>query len=561
MGKLRDVWNRSAYEIRGMLQKYPFTVAAVGMWTILEIIFLESEQMEIRHLLLPFFVYVGIGFFFSETLYFKRRWEKAVKIAISTAVSLLLAYGKYTAESESLPGDALSVRIRTVYIAVLLICGVYMCWRQSKLSLPQYMLKVFSNLIKMHIAYSILTVSSLIVTAIICILLIDDYTYSALIMRVLVFITGFFYIPSWLISLNHTAMRAERFIKVLVKYILCPLTGIQLLIVYIYVVKILALRDIPSNQIYSILTYIFLSGAAAWTMVQAMKEEQGRVWQKAAEIIPWTFLPLLLLQVYSVGIRIWEYGVTPQRYLGAFWIVMEGIYFLIYGIRRKSVGNMLLVGAGVLIVSLLFPFINMYSVSVYSQEAILSRYHEGVSYTENEQRKMYGAYEYLSNTASGMKYIEQNYTEKECAEIEEFASGSYDSDGYVQGKLRYAAGEVRLNELNIEGYSHLYHVSAWIEPNGDENAFRSVKLQQMDTEEIIETVDLEEIITQYMAYAREQEKSEDYVIILDEYLSEHHEIVVEGRGTLILTNIQIDYEGEDGDIIDVYLEGYFLSRE
>ena len=68
MGKLRDVWNRSAYEIRGMLQKYPFTVAAVGMWTILEIIFLESEQMEIKHLLLPFFVYAGIGFFFSETL-------------------------------------------------------------------------------------------------------------------------------------------------------------------------------------------------------------------------------------------------------------------------------------------------------------------------------------------------------------------------------------------------------------------------------------------------------------------------------------------------------------
>ena len=115
--------------------------------------------------------------------------------------------------------------------------------------------------------------------------------------------------------------------------------------------------------------------------------------------------------------------------------------------------------------------------------------------------------------------------------------------------------------MNIEGYSHLYHVSAWIEPNGDENAFRSVKLQQMDTEEIIETVDLEEIITQYMTYAREQEKSEDYVIILDEYLSEHHEIVMEGRGTLILTTIQIDYEGEDGDIIDVYLEGYFLSRE
>ena len=116
-----------------------------------------------------------------------------------------------------------------------------------------------------------------------------------------------YYVISWVYALTRTETEEETFSKILVKYVLIPLNLVIFGIIYIYVINILVFREIPSNQIYAILTGLFLFAMPTWTMSEAM--EDLSVFNKIASKLPFIFMPLMLLQIYAIGIRIMEFGV------------------------------------------------------------------------------------------------------------------------------------------------------------------------------------------------------------------------------------------------------------
>ena len=107
-------------------------------------------------------------------------------------------------------------------------------------------------------------------------------------------------------------------------------------------------------------------------MSEAMEDLSD--FNKIASKLPFIFMPLMLLQIYAIGIRIMEFGVTPERYLGVLWILLEIIYLLMHQIKKDSVEKILMIVTGAVIVTFLIPCLNMYNISILSQEYILSAY-------------------------------------------------------------------------------------------------------------------------------------------------------------------------------------------
>ena len=97
-----------------------------------------------------------------------------------------------------------------------------------------------------------------------------------------------------------------------------------------------------------------------------------------ASILPYAFAPLILMQIYSVAVRVMDYGFTPERYLGVMAILFESITILFFKISRECSERLLLVIAVLTVISVAVPGINMYSASSRSQKYFLDLYQQKV---------------------------------------------------------------------------------------------------------------------------------------------------------------------------------------
>lgn len=553
--RIKILWSEFSHEIRDMLRGYPATIACIAVATILSIILLEESGGFMLDFVLPFFMFFGVGMFFRETIF---RGELAWQIGVSLCAAAISCFFAMSIKNDrELPFDSLISRAMIAYVVVLGLCGLYACYKRSGCTFPEYGMKVFSNLVKTHVVFVILNMSVLIITGIITALFVGNYSYFFLISRLTTGVFGFFYLPAWLYSVSSVSQvrsQPEAFVRVLVKYVLVPVVVVIFVIIYAYVLKILIQRDIPSNEIYGILTGLFLAGAPTWTMMENFEKES--FWRKISDKLPILFAPLILLQTYSIGVRIWSYGVTPERYLGVLWIALEIIYLVLHQVRRKQTGNMILIAAFALAFALLAPFLNMYQASIVSQGRILAQYKKADELTDEMKIKVYGAYRYLQNTSGGQEYIEQRYEEKEIEEIKGFSDGSYDYR--AQHDTLYMMTDTRVNDVDISGYSRMQRIDQRHDSSMD------LKRMPLGTEEDgkIAEADLSGLIEEYVNYGLKESDSDDYSYVnISEYVLKRHEIEIDAGRKLVVTYVDIDYNRENGKVESLHLSGWLLSKE
>ena len=171
--------------------------------------------------------------------------------------------------------------------------------------------------------------------------------------------------------------------------------------------KIVILWKIPSNQVYRILSVLFIFSVPIWTMVNYYNKEKD-IFQKINNILPYAFIPFIILQIYSITIRIISSGFTPFRYIGVLLILLEIIYFIIY-IRKTKLSNILLIINAFIIISLLLPGINMFDVSNNSQLNRIKKYVNKDNLSQKERNIIYSSYDYLSETKEGKKLIDNSF--------------------------------------------------------------------------------------------------------------------------------------------------------
>ena len=160
---------------------------------------------------------------------------------------------------------------------------------------------------------------------------------------------------------------------------------------YGYVLKLILMRTMPSNEIFGILTALFFVSVPVWIMNEAYRDDSMR--SRVASILPYAFAPLILMQIYSVAVRVMDYGFTPERYLGVMVILFEAITILFFKISRERSERLLLVIAVLTVISVAVPGINMYSVSSRSQKYFLDLYQQKVQAGEEYIAQNKGSYE------------------------------------------------------------------------------------------------------------------------------------------------------------------------
>lgn len=543
MGRLNKLWNRSSQEIKAMVLEFPFSVATTVILTLIYVVY-DGNLPFMEYGILPFLSFICMGSFLGESLRCEKKYGKWIGLAGTWVASAVLAYFLYATRSEAYGSDFWLQRCVLAYIAITLIIGIYNCYRRSDQTFPQYVIKVFSNLLKTHIAFFILFIGVLVISEIIQILFFEEYFYR-LTENLLIMLVGFYYVPSWIYAVSRVEAETEKFAKILVRFVLLPLSIVLFAIIYAYIGKILLMQEMPSNQIFIIVTSLFLLAMPTWTMMESFGKELK---------LPIFFMPLILLQIYAIVVRILEFGMTPTRYMGLLWIILEIIYLVIYYVKRKNCGILLWIGTVAIVFALITPGINMYSISIFSQENILAQYHEQEELSDELKEKIYGAYAYLSDMTNSVSYIEEKYTAEEIAEIKDFYDGYWH---YDQSEMMYIFNVNTKPEMNIEGYHTMTHVNYYTKYD------TGVDLQNLEfyiygTEDVEIILNLQKELDGYVEYGLSRYEG-DYALDISSYYMDHCEMELDEGGKLLIQDIGITFKKDTKTIEELDINGYLLK--
>lgn len=166
------------------------------------------------------------------------------------------------------------------------------------------------------------------------------------------------------------AGKYPRFLEILISYIAVPLMGAYTAVLAAYFVKILMTHKWPSGQLGPLILAYSAVGLILLVLA-SLPQNRFAVWYR--RLFPKALVPIVILQMVSVGIRLRAYGVTESRY----YLALFGIFSLVIGVLlsvRPVAGNRLiaLLAAGFAVISIIPP-VDAFSVSRHSQISRLER--------------------------------------------------------------------------------------------------------------------------------------------------------------------------------------------
>ena len=538
--------------IKKLFEKYPLTLILIYIVTFFFAILMDTSVMRKEWIqkLFMFGAIWGIGAFFAENLF--EKGKKRIGLYILTSlISYIFVHFAFINKYEDIV-----VKWLVCYIVTICAVSLYSIIKKSEKDFSEYVLKVAINIVKSSFIYGILASGVAIILFIFDALILD--ATSKYISNIEILIAGFFYSTEIIYSLINLEEEVHKFFKNLVKYVLMPLLISAFIIIYLYIIKILVLRDIPKNTIFRIATGLFLIGGFIWTVMNYFKEE-GLMY-KISTKLPIVFSPFIILQIYTLSVRISQKGMTPLRYAGIVFIIFEICYILCYIFKNKKIQNLIFVADALLIISILIPGINAFDVSDFSQIKILKQYTTKVELTDKEKTKVYGAYYYLKYTDKGKDYIDKNLSDEQVEKIK-----TYNKSNSRYSDINY----ISLNshqDINITGYNKLTEVEdSQYESGKIEQIFSKVELNhEFEIKAIINLADkineyknIYENITSSQLFNEYDNDKENQ---LNNYFEKNNEIIINQNQKFIIKYINIRYNTSTDEIESYRIEGYLLEK-
>ncbi|MBD5519973.1 MAG: DUF4153 domain-containing protein [Lachnospiraceae bacterium] len=413
--KLCEFYNN----LKKSFESYKVTYVAIVLVTLYSAVIDMSYDLKLE---LPFDEMIvvrvlcifGVAAAFIETYFKEKSKAKIPAFAAAAVIACIAAYNLGLKKGEQLmnmSGDIIkdvTTRLLIGYLLLLMLGIVYYSFKKSGFSFEEYTLRIFSNLVKVYIFYFILIIGTLIIAEIFDALFIDGY--SSLSDACLILVTGLYFAPQCLAALSDMRDTPGYFIKTIVKYVLSCMTICSMAIVYLYMLKIIIMFEIPSNEIFSIVSVLFCLGIPIWIVVGYYRD--GTKYSKVLSVLPYVFAPLIILQIYSMGIRIYEHGMTNERYMGLMLIGFEIGTVIIWKLCKQKYEVLIKLLAIIIVVAVFVPVVNMESVSNIWQKAFLQKYYQAVidgrDITDIEYERMMGAYSYLADKPQ-MKAVTDKY--------------------------------------------------------------------------------------------------------------------------------------------------------
>ena len=487
-------------------------------------------------------VIAAINFFVAES-YFKKKSARIYSYIIGFAIAgIFERFVHYNAFGTSI------YRILIGYSIVAFLIGLFKVIKNSGLELSKYCTRAFKNLFGTGVIYGILVVGFILIMTIAISLLTSGKDYEP-VMRAQIAIFGLFLVPATLLSITNTEGESSKFIEAVISFVLLPLTALATIIIYIYMLKILALRQIPQNSIYRIIAGLFVVAFPVWVMTYEYKQKNKFV-EVFSKIMPIAFIPLIGLQVYSIGARIGENGITPVRYMGVMFIIFEIIAIVLSIVnKRKYLTNALLVAAVLMAISTILPVVNMEEISNYNQASRLKNaWREGESFTSlssEEKATASSAYRYLLIQENSEKYLPKYLDKEELTKklIEHYSPYGDEGETYDEKRTTYKRVNYQYPDdgvITVEGY----------------NCIKKFKVYEYDVnEKQLENISIDDTFSINLKYyvlgLIEANKNGDESA--KEYIVSHRVHRVDDSRDIYITDVNLSYE--------VDLEGNYDSKE
>lgn len=568
MGKFAQYMNQNMTKLKQVYIRYIGTIlcaVAVSIIMIHEEATVVVYSSDIHETLLMIFSLFLVGNFFVESI-FKKSGENTPKhkkcvfigYAISLVIAVLFKVSYYLLIDNATDKWELKQLIfgSVLYFYLILMVGLALFFliREQTIGVPAYIGRAGFALLRAAGVFFVLNVAVILILQIIDSLLfsfdlwdIEEY--------IQIFLAGSVYFPVCLLAVSDTTEDNAAFTKKFVSYVLMPCVWIAMAIIYVYVIKIFVTQTIPDNEIFGICSWLFVIGAPIWMMAYGFLEKRNTKYWKLVKNTKYIYAPFILLEIFSVGIRIHEYGLTESRYAAIMFIVVQLIYIfweqlctLFAKLRKKpreeygeKYEGMLIVLVVFSFIGLLLPFGNAAYMSYISQKNRLLTYQESNKPAAGE------AYRYLKYyNPYGERYLDKTFTKEQIAKFE--SDEYYENTNKKDWEYVYFRVEPLKEGLTIgPEYNTLYSFyGAWYEIKSlDDLADIDITVG----DRVIEGVDLRDCIQYYVEIGDSQDDIDDI-----------YEMQLDNRTKIMIRKIDFDYTYGLKEIRDLRIEGYLLEK-
>lgn len=520
----------------------------------------------------------------EETRKNKKKWLSGYGVTCLIAIVFQIAADKFAAGNVE-KRDVTNLIFENIlyfYIACTVLLAVYVLIRQQRLDMPRCIGRILFALLRAAGVYLVLNIAVILIVEII-----DSLLFHMKVWRVETYIqlllAALVYFPTCLLAVSDTSEDNAAFTKKFVSYVLLPCVWIAMFVIYLYVVKIFVTQEVPSNEIFSICASLFAIGMPIWMMASGFVEEKTSRYAKLISITKYIYAPFILLEIYSMSVRVIAYGLTEQRYAAWMFVLLQIIYILwekIYARYARLAGrkktynnqvdtgdtgtehaneinqmktqinwhyeNLILFLVGFLFVGLLFPFGNAQYLSYQSQK---NRF---VKNQTSDKEVAAEAYDYLRGNAYGRRYIKTNLTEAEQDELHSMMYGGDTHDSEQWESVYFYADPIEEKGIIIDGYAKIYTMTAhWNDESTIEN-YENKTITVGDSE--YKNVDFTSCISYYknLEDKRENQKIKEKDIV--------YEIQVSDTEKLIITYISFEIDEKQDKINRMFMKGYMLTK-
>lgn len=546
MGKVSNYINQNMAKFKQIYIRYVASIFCVFIIAVVSIIANQKKGFDIESIVTVCSIWLA-GNFLVESL-----WKKTAEEAQKNKQKWLIGYGVtfviaivFENLSEILKAQKADIpnlifeSILYFYIACTVLLAIYVLLRQQKLDLPHCIGRIIFALLRAVGVYLVLNIAVILILEIIDALLVDIDTFRVE-LNIQLMLSALAYFPTCLLAVSDTSEDNAAFTKKFVSYVLLPCVWIAMFVIYLYVVKIFVTQEVPSNEIFGICASLFAIGMPIWMMASGFVEEKTSRYAKLISITKYIYAPFILLEIYSMSVRVKAYGLTEQRYAAIMFILLQIIYIL----WNRHYENLILVFVGCLLIGLLLPFGNASYLSYQSQK---NRF---VKNQTSDKEVAAEAYDYLRGNAYGRRYIKTNLTE---AEQDELHNMLYDRDSEDQWKSVYFnAYPIEEGGLTIRGYEKIYGVDEHWRDECSVQEYESKTITAGDN--VYEGVDLTSCISYYKDL---EDKNENQVV--DEK-DKVYEIQISVTEKLIVTYISFEIDDEQTMIKRMFIKGYMLTK-
>ncbi|MCX6155529.1 MAG: DUF4153 domain-containing protein [Candidatus Kapabacteria bacterium] len=318
-------------------KRFPFAILSAIIATIIAIYSIEYSKESSHEFLTKIMMisYLGISLFSAYHIFTECRLRKiqSRSILLLILIILLIIYyfniDLYPAQfyrfwlfviaTHSLFSISFSARggsqsdfwqFNKTVLLRLLLSGFYVFILWSGLSLA---IAAIENLFNVHWSKEIYQ---------------DNFIFLTGFIGTIIFLSG---IPTIKESIN-AEIKFNKALKVFVQYILFGISGLYLIILYVYLFKILISWQLPNGWVSSLVSVYGGLGILVFLFLYPLRADISSKWIKA--FLKWFFItmvPLLLLMSIAIITRISAYGITENRYfmlLINFSLYLTSFYFI-----------------------------------------------------------------------------------------------------------------------------------------------------------------------------------------------------------------------------------------